>query len=85
MMAPSMASIVFAHPGWWGHAWGPGGGWMWAPFILALCVAAIWFTLRGREPHSHPGIDRARAILAERYARGEISRDEYRKRLDDLD
>jgi uncharacterized membrane protein len=31
-----------------------------------------------------PGADRARAILAERFARGEISRDEYRERLDDL-
>jgi hypothetical protein len=46
---------------------------------------ARWFTLHGHEPHSHPGVDRARAILAEWYARGEISRDEYRERLDDLD
>jgi uncharacterized membrane protein len=28
---------------------------------------------------------RAEQILAERYARGEISRDEYRERLDDLE
>jgi putative membrane protein len=96
MMTHAMASIVVAHPGWWGHAWhawgpgggwiwGPGSGWLWGPLVLALCVAAIWFTRRGREPHRHPGADQARAILAERYARGEISRDEYRERLDDLE
>jgi putative membrane protein len=96
MLTAYIATSVFTHPGWWGHAWsawgpaggwlwGPSGGWLWGALLLALCVAAIWLALRGRAPHSHPGIDRARAILAERFARGEMSRDEYRERLDDLD
>jgi uncharacterized membrane protein len=33
----------------------------------------------------HSSTARAAQILAERYARGEISRDEYRERLDDLE
>jgi uncharacterized membrane protein len=31
------------------------------------------------------GVERARGILAERYARGEIDGDEYRERLAQLD
>jgi putative membrane protein len=51
---------------------------------LALVAAAIWFVVRGRGPAMRSGTARAEQILAERYARGEISRDEYRERLDDL-
>ena len=91
MMSHSMTGLVFAHPwGGWGHAWyawGPGGGWpwLWGPLLLALVAAAIWLVVRGRGPAMRSSTARAEQILAERYARGEISRDEYRERLDDLD
>jgi putative membrane protein len=82
--------FLFAHPwGGWGP-WGPGGGWMWlwGPFMMALWAAAIaaviWLVVRGTGPRERSSADRARQILAERYARGEISGDEYWERLDQL-
>jgi putative membrane protein len=83
--------FLFAHPwGGWGHMWGPGGGWMWlwGPFMMALWAAAIaaviWLVVRSTRPRERSSTDQARQILAERYARGEISGDEYWERLDQL-
>ena len=83
--------FLFAHPwGWWGHVWGPGGGWMWlwGPFMMALWAAAIaaviWLVVHNTRPRERSSADRARQILAELYARGEISGDEYWERLDQL-
>jgi putative membrane protein len=56
--------------------------------MLALVAAAIWLVVRGCGPalrSMRSSTTRAEQILAERYARGEISRDEYRERLDDLE
>jgi putative membrane protein len=53
--------------------------------MLALLVSAIWLVVRGCGPAVRSSTTRAAEILAERYARGEISRDEYRERLDDLE
>jgi putative membrane protein len=53
--------------------------------MLALVAAAIWLVVRGRGSAMRCSTARAEQILAERYARGEISRDEYRERLDDLE
>jgi putative membrane protein len=70
--------------------WGPGGGWMWlwGPFMMALGAAAIaaviWLVVRSTGLRERSSADRARQILAERYARGEISGDEYWERLDQL-
>jgi len=44
----------------------------------------IWFVARKARSHERSGIDRASDILAERFARGEIDEQEYRKRLDTL-
>jgi putative membrane protein len=60
------------------------GGWHWFPFAflwVGLAVLVTWLIVRRREPS---GLDRARDILAERYARGELTNDEYRDRLDGL-
>jgi putative membrane protein len=60
------------------------GGWHWFPFALlwvGLAVLVTWLILRRRGPS---GLDRARDILAERYARGDLTSDEYRERLDRL-
>ena len=94
MISHSTLGLFLAH-GWggWGHAWyawGPGGGWpwLWWPLMLALVAGAIWLVVRGCGPavrSMRSSTTRAEQILAERYARGEISRDEYRERLDDLE
>jgi putative membrane protein len=53
---------------------------LWAAAIAAV----IWLVVRGARPGERSSADRARQILAERYARGEISGDEYWERLDQL-
>jgi putative membrane protein len=61
--------------------------WIVAPFFWLLWIAVIgtilFFVFRGRGRRWH-GDDRAKAILAERFARGEISTEEFRERLDAL-
>lgn len=73
---------------------GPMGGidgeWWWIlrPLIVLLWVLVIAFVVRwvfrfpGRRGPSP--LERARDILAERYARGEISSEEYGERLERL-
>jgi putative membrane protein len=66
----------------WDH-----GGFSWFPFaVLWVFVlgAAIWFVARRLRPRERSGLERAREILAERYARGEVDGEEYRERLDEL-
>lgn len=66
-----------------------GGGWWWFPFAFVFwvgCAAAIVYLLtrvtgKGQQLS---GAHRARDILAERFARGEISSDEYEERLSHL-
>jgi putative membrane protein len=65
-----------------------GGGWMlmtafWL-LIAAVVTVAIVRALAGR-PAPVDNTERARGILAERFARGEIEAEEYRERLDELD
>jgi len=82
------ALVSFGSHGWW-QGWGPGGwGWLWGPIVLLLWAAAIatvgWVVVRAARPRERPGVDRAREILAERYARGELTTEEYRERLEQL-
>lgn len=65
---------------WW-EAW----GWMmffWMLLFFGLVVAAIVLLVRGLPPHrwQRQGGSRAREILEERFARGEIDREEYEER-----
>jgi putative membrane protein len=65
----------------WDHAWWP----LWLVFWLAVAIGAVWFfTRRRRDGGPQDGISRARDILAERFARGELTVDEYRERLGQL-
>ncbi|MFF5211118.1 SHOCT domain-containing protein [Streptosporangium sp. NPDC000396] len=80
--------------GGWGHMWGGGWGWLWGGlmmlFWVGLIALVVWLVTRaasGSRPAPPPersGLDRARDILSERYARGEISTEEYRDRLTHL-
>jgi putative membrane protein len=64
------------------HGWWP----LWPLLWLGLIVTAVWLITRRRWSAARPqnGVDRARDILAERYARGEITSDEYRERLEQI-
>jgi putative membrane protein len=75
-----MAEDGYAPMVWW--------MWLWGPLMLALWAVAIaavlWLVVGGGRPRGPSGTTRARQILAERFARGETSADEYRDRLDQL-
>lgn len=76
----------------WGHMDGWGVGWMWLWGIAMMVLLAALFawmvrTVAGAQGSSRDGRqpgDSAREILAERYARGELTTEEYRERLDNL-
>lgn len=70
----------------WG--WSSGYGWIWMVVVWAAVIGGvIWAVTQlsarngtpGRSDHSD-----ARRILDERFARGEIDEDEYRRRRDEL-
>ena len=74
------------HPVWW--MWGAGGLVMmlmmlvfWGVVIAVLVLGIRWLVSQGRGPAQ----DSALAILRERYARGEINREEFETRRRDLD
>lgn len=73
----------------YGHDFGMMGGWggglfgmfIWPLLLIALIVAAIW-SFRSRSGRDAGPVDRpqrsaALDILEQRYARGEINRDEF--------
>jgi putative membrane protein len=73
------------HPMWWmWSAWGIGMMLMmlvfWGLVIVGLVVGIRWL-MRGLWPAP---ADRAVDILRERYARGEISKDEFEAKREDL-
>jgi putative membrane protein len=59
------------------HAYGPGIGFLW---IFLLWGVVAFFFWRRRGWRGVPGAS-GEAVLGERYARGEITEDEYRERL----
>ena len=79
--------------GWYG--WNHMGGWGWAAttvsslLVLGLVGLVVWVVVRAvRRPGDGPsglartaGQDPAERLLADRFARGEIDEDEYRRRL----
>ena len=75
------------------HGWAGGWMWLWGSFMMVALVALVVYVLRsglGSSGDSQPaagavdGAKKAREILSERYARGEINADEYREKLHDL-
>jgi putative membrane protein len=59
-----------------------GPPWPFVPIIPILVIAAIWW-FAGRHGWRGPRVS-GEAVLAERYARGEIDEPEYRARRDVL-
>lgn len=73
----TMATELAAHGGW-----GPGSWWPIFPLFWVLVWGAVIFAVfrfrrGGRWHRGHSAED----VVAERYARGEISIEEYRERL----
>jgi putative membrane protein len=78
---------VFARSHGWDHMAGWDGGWMWLWGTLmmlswvVIVAAAVWFVLRA---HRDGTTSRARDVLDERLARGELTLEEYRERREAL-
>ena len=75
--------------GWGDSGWTGGLDVFFGPILLiVIVVAAVWFFRRGRWSGNDGRAIGQRssglAILEERYARGEIDRDEYLKKKQDL-
>jgi putative membrane protein len=76
-------------PGMMGGGWGYGMGWFgsllmlafWALVIVGLVFLIRWFALMGRERR---GEDSALEVLKQRYAKGEISKEEFEEKKKDL-
>jgi putative membrane protein len=82
--------------GWGGNGWGwAGNGWGWggvvtyivlAVLLVAVVIvvaAAVRYLVRGGSPYTGASSEATgpEATLAERFARGEIDDDEYRRRI----
>jgi putative membrane protein len=63
---------MLADAGWW-----PGFGLLWIALFWGVAVLFFWRRRGWRGKPSASG----EAVLAERYARGEITEDEYRERI----
>jgi len=86
-------------PGWGGHMMYGWGGWLGGPFMIIIWILLIvagialikWLFAASKKdqptPLSFPaqGHDRSLAILRERYAKGEINKEEYQAMKADLD
>ncbi len=71
----------------WNYGMHMGGMWVWWLLILALIVGAAWVVGRaaaGGGGRNAPPAESPETILKQRYARGEIDREEYDRRLSDL-
>lgn len=75
---------------WHGYGYGYGWGWhlagmfiFWIVLVIVIILLVRWFGAPGRgagvPPHESP-----EEILKKRYARGEIDKEEFDRRLTDL-
>ncbi len=77
---------------YYGHMDGWGGGWMWlwgVAMMVLFSVLIVWLVRSNYAPNGQAlrppeSTDGARAILAERFAKGELSTDEYQERVEVL-
>ena len=91
----AIGSLVPASGGPWGNGDGWDGGWLLARLAFTSLWIVVVFTIvrfvifgrfgrRGRGPWGPSPMERARGVLAERYARGEIDAEEFRTRSETL-
>lgn len=81
----------------WGYGQGMGWMWLWGPLLLIGVLVLVLLAVRaagggirggygprnpdGYGPSATPGGSRAREILDERFARGELTAEQYREQL----
>ena len=91
-MVTNIAGVLADADGWDGHmGWG-GGWWMviWGTLMMVGLVVLIVWLVRNTGWSGSAGtsgedpLASARRILGERYARGELSTEEYRDRVEQL-
>ena len=75
---------------WGGWGWGPGFGWIFMILVLVLIVVGIaalakWLSSSGSSGRSTDKRPLALDIVQERYARGEITREQYEQMRRDLE
>jgi len=66
-------------PGPWHMGWGGGFWWMFPMLMFVFMIALCVFMMRGHW-HSHHHNRSALELLAERFAKGEIGKDEYEQK-----
>ena len=74
---------------WGGYGWTGTSGMLFGLIFLVVIIAVVvWLVRGGWQPDRHATVSDSRSrgldILQERYARGEIDRDEYLKKKQDL-
>ena len=88
-MTAALTSVLADADGWDHMSWA-GGWWMvvWGTLMMVgLIVLMVWLirTTAGKgDGNGSAALDSARQILAERYARGELTTDQYRERIGQL-
>ena len=75
--------------GGWGGGYWPLGMFVWPVILVALVLLVIWAVRSMSAPHHHvpppePRRSTGLDVLEERYARGEIGRDEYLQKKADI-
>lgn len=81
-------AVIVAHPARWDHmsVWGWGMRLFGLVFMIAILGLVVWASLSAiRGPGSRSNRRGALDLLDERYARGEIEREEYLERRADLE
>ena len=70
-----------AHMLWWGPGWWIVGSFLWLAFWIAVILVIVGLVRGGRGPATATGsMTPALRVLEERYARGEIDREEFLER-----
>ncbi len=71
--------------GWWSPIWGIVMLVFWLLVLAGLGLVVLWFVRQIRPGEAAAGRSRALEILQERYARGEITREQYEQMRRDLE
>jgi putative membrane protein len=86
------SGYVFAQMGPGMMGWGYGMGWGWSIIMLAFWIAVIvgiiflirWIVLSTDKRHGTKTEDSALEILRQRYAKGEVNKEEFEEKKRDL-
>ena len=66
---------------WWNGDWNWGTWLVMTAVMVAFWAALIWLVVYAIRSSNEPSTRRPEQILDERFARGEITEDEYRERI----